>query len=192
MAQKPKKQAVFLELDGVITKEPRLTSDQHVRYYRGALESMARIDTDRFQLFIATNRTDLALGQLKEREFKRFCERFQQDLIDHNIKLSKFYSCPFHPKGKVKFRKESVFRKPAPGMYKIAQQEFDLNLARCWVVGHTTTDILAGLRGGLGTILVKTGEAGEDGAYRVEPHFEETDITAAITRINQFELAMRL
>ena len=140
---------------------------------------------------MATNRQDIAFGGLSEREFRRVCDRFLQDTAQLSVKISKIYSCPFHPKGRAKYRKESVFRKPAPGMFKMAQQEFDLNLSRCWMIGHTSIDILAGSRGGLGTILVETGLAGKDGAFLVEPHFQEHDLAAAVTRIAQFEHALK-
>ena len=111
--------------------------------------------------------------------------------VDGRFRIAKIYRCPFHPKGRAKYRKESVFRKPAPGMFKMAQQEFDLNLSRCWMIGHTTTDILAGSRAGMGTILVETGEGGRDGQFHVEPHFQEPTIRGAVARITSFEHALR-
>jgi phosphoglycolate phosphatase-like HAD superfamily hydrolase len=74
----------------------------------------------------------------------------------------------------------------------MAQQEFDLNLARCWMIGHKTIDILAASRAGMGTILVETGEAGRDGAFLVDPHFVERDITVAVAQIRNFERAQRV
>jgi phosphoglycolate phosphatase-like HAD superfamily hydrolase len=74
----------------------------------------------------------------------------------------------------------------------MAQQEFDLDLHRCWMIGHTTADILAGQRAEVGTILVRTGEAGRDGGYVVEPHFVEDDLWSAVARINSFEHALRV
>jgi histidinol phosphatase-like enzyme len=85
-----------------------------------------------------------------------------------------------------------VFRKPAPGMFKMAQQEFDLNLARCWMIGHKTIDILAASRAGMGSILVETGEGGNDGAFLVDPHFIEPDITRAVAQIRSFERSQRV
>ena len=76
-------------------------------------------------------------------------------------------------------------------MFKMAQQEFELNLSRCWMIGHTTTDILAASRAGMGSILVETGEGGRDGAYHVEPHFQEPTIRGAVARILSFEHALR-
>ena len=192
MARTPDKQAVFFELDGVVLHEPRLNPDGSLAYQERALEALSRIDPRQFLLFVATNRQDIAFGRLSEREFRKVCDRFLEDTAARYTKISKIYSCPFHPKGRMKYRKESVFRKPAPGMFKMAQQEFDLNLHRCWMIGHTTTDILAGSRGGLGTILVETGEAGQDGAFLAESHFQEPNLVAAVSRIAQFEQALRV
>ncbi len=191
MARIPENQAVFFELDGVVLERPRLTAEGEVPYLPHALEALSRIDPTRFLLFVATNRMDIAFGQLREREFKKLCERFVDEARAYGVQIAKVYSCPYHPKGRVKFRKESVFRKPAPGMFKMAQQEFDLNLARCWMIGHRTTDILAGSRAGMGTILVETGEAGRDGEFHVEPHFQEPTIRGAVARITSFEHALR-
>ena len=60
------------------------------------------------------------------------------------------------------------------------------------MIGHKTIDILAGSRGGLGTILVETGEAGQDGAFLVDPHFQEPNLQSAVSRIAQFEHAQKV
>ena len=191
MARIPERQAVFFELDGVVMREPRLDADGLVPYFAGALDALARIDPRRFLLFVATGREDIAFGVLRERDFKKLCDRFLADVAARGLRIAKIYSCPYHPKGRGRFKKASVFRKPSPGMFKMAQQEFDLNLARCWMIGHTTVDILAASRADVGTILVQTGKGGGDEAFLVDPHFEEADIVAAVRRINSFEHALR-
>lgn len=192
MARSPEQQAVFFELDGVVLQQPRLTSEGQVSYYEGALQALVRINPVQFRMFVATNREDIAFGKLSEREFRKVCDRFVSDANDYGVRIDKIYSCPYHPKGRAKYRKESVFRKPAPGMFKMAQQEFDLNLNRCWMIGHRTVDILAASRAGMGSILVQTGEAGRDDAFLVEPHFIEPSIVGAVNRIRSFEAAQRV
>jgi D-glycero-D-manno-heptose 1,7-bisphosphate phosphatase len=184
----PDKQAVFFEFDGVLVEDVRLDPAGRVRWLPGALDALARVDTRIFMIFVGTAREDIAFGKLSERDFRKFCERFVADCEGRGIPIRKIYSCPYHPKGRQRFRKDSVFRKPAPGLYKIAQQEFDLNLARCWAVGHTTTDVLAGSRAGMGTVLVQTGL---DGAFHVEAHRVARDVRDAVAQIHQFELALR-
>ncbi|MBK8977523.1 MAG: HAD-IIIA family hydrolase [Planctomycetes bacterium] len=187
----PDKQAIFFELDGVLVAQPKLEPDGSVPWLPGAREALERIDQRTFLLFIGTAREDIAFGRLRERDFKRLCDALIADCTARHVHFQKIYSCPFHPKGHARYRKESVFRKPAPGIYKMAQQEFDLNLARCWAIGHRTTDVLAAQRAGTGTILVQTGAAGQDGAFVVEPHRTARDLRDAIRQIHAFELASR-
>lgn len=192
MAKIPDKQGLFFELDGVLVEQSRLRPDGTVPFLDRAVEALGRIDPSQFRLFVATSRQDIAFGKLREREFTKFCEAFLQRMHQEQIPIAKIYSCPYHPKGKGRFKKESVFRKPGPGIFKMAQQEFDLNLQRSWMIGHTTADVLAGQRAELGTILVKTGAAGKDGEFQVEPHFTEDDFFEAIQRVNQFEYSLRV
>ncbi|GDY01914.1 D,D-heptose 1,7-bisphosphate phosphatase [Planctomycetota bacterium] len=192
MAKIPDKQGVFFELDGVLVQSPDLNPSGDIEFLPGSLEALGRIDPRRFRMFIATSRHDIAFGQRRERDFTQFCERFLVRMQAESIPITKIYSCPYHPKGKGRFRRESVFRKPGPGIFKMAQQEFDLNLHRCWMIGHTTADILSGQRAEVGTILVRTGKGGLDDEYTIDPNFTEDDFSQAIDRVNQFEHALRV
>jgi D-glycero-D-manno-heptose 1,7-bisphosphate phosphatase len=192
MAKIPDKQGIFFELDGVLVPEARLSPEGQIVFLDRAVEALSRIDLRQFRLFVATSRQDIAFGDLKEREFTRFCEAFLNRMQQEGTPIAKIYSCPYHPKGKGRFRKESVFRKPGPGIFKMAQQEFDLNLQRSWMICHTTADVLAAQRAELGTILLRNGKAGADGEYVVEPHFVEQDVWHAVARINQFEYSLRV
>ena len=192
MAKIPDKQGLFFELDGVLVQQARISEDGTIPYLERAVEALTNVDPQQFRIFVATSRTDIAFGKYRERDFTKFCERFLERMNDEQIPITKIYSCPYHPKGKGRFKKESVFRKPGPGIFKMAQQEFDLDLQRSWMIGHTTSDILAGQRAELGTILVRTGQAGRDGEFQVDPHFVEDDLWHAIARVNQFEYALRV
>lgn len=192
MPKIPDKQGVFFELDGVVLASARLNAAGELDYQDRAIEALGCIDPRLFRLFVATSRRDIAFGELKERDFTRACELFLARMQQEGIPITKIYSCPYHPKGKGRFRRDSVFRKPSPGIFKMAQQEFDLNLPRCWMIGHTTADILAAQRADVGTILVRTGIGGQDQAYVVDPHFIEDDLWHAVARINQFEHALRV
>jgi HAD superfamily hydrolase (TIGR01662 family) len=191
MAKIPDKQGIFFELDGVLVQRARLEADGSIPFLERGIEALTRIDPTQFKIFVATSRQDIAFGELKEREFVRFCEAFVLRMQQEQIPIAKIYSCPYHPKGKGRFRKDSVFRKPGPGIYKMAQQEFDLNLQRSWMIGQTTADVLSAQRAELGTVLVRTGKAGQDGEFEVDPHFVEDDFWHAIARVNQFEYALR-
>lgn len=191
MAKGGTRQAVFFDLHGIVVRPWRDREDYaEPTFYEGALDALRRIDTQRMDLFVSTNQPAVAEGILRERDFKKFqeavCKRFEIE----GIQLRKFYACLYHPKGKGRWRKESVFRKPNTGMLRMAEQEFDLNLKRCWLIGDTSTDILAGSRAGVGTILLETGQAGKDGEFLVEPHFVEKDLATAVRRIHHYEVSL--
>lgn len=191
MAKGGTRQALFFDLHGIVVR-PWTDREDYAQptFYEGALDALRRIDTRNMDLFVATNQAAVAEGILRERDFKKLqeavCKRFEIE----GIPLKKFYACLYHPKGKGRWRKESVFRKPNTGMFRMAEQEFDLNLKRCWMIGDSTTDILAGSRAGVGTILVRTGAGGRDGEFQVEPNFIEDDLAAAIRRIHYYELSL--
>ncbi|MFQ5506868.1 MAG: HAD-IIIA family hydrolase [Planctomycetota bacterium] len=191
MAKAGTRQALFFDLHGILLHPWTDREDYiHPRFFEGALEALGRIDPAKMDIFVATNQQEVARGALRERDFKKFQEAVCQGFEMAQIPLRKFYACLYHPQGKGRWRKESVFRKPNIGMFKMAEQEFDLNLKRSWIVGHTTTDMLAGSRAGLGTILVKTGTGGLDAEFIVEPHFVEEDFATAMRRIQHYELSL--
>ncbi len=191
MAKAGTRQALFFDLHGIVLHQWTDREDYaHPRFFEGALEALGRIDPTKMDIFVATNQCEVASGTLRERDFKKFQEAVCQAFEMAGIPLRKFYACLYHPQGKGRWRKESVFRKPNIGMFKMAEQEFDLDLKRCWVIGHTSVDVLAGSRAGLGTILVRTGLGGHDGEFIAEPHFIEDTIISAIRRIQLYETAL--
>lgn len=191
MAKGGTRQALFFDLHGIMVR-PWTDREDYAQpsFYEGALEALRQIDPTRMDLFVATSQPAVAEGVLRERDFKKFqeavCKRFEIE----GIPLKKFYACLYHPKGKGRWKKESVFRKPNTGMFRMAEQEFDLNLRRCWLIGDSTVDILAGSRANLGTILLRTGQAGSDGEFQIAPNFIENDFASAIRRLRHYELSL--
>lgn len=64
-----------------------------------------------------------------------------------------------------------------------AADKYNIDLSASWFVGDTTMDIQTGINAGMHTVLIHTGEAGQDGKYSVSPEFESTDLLEAIRRI---------
>ncbi len=191
MAKAGTRQAVFFELHGVLLK-PWTGREDYAQpaLLDGALEALQRLDPEQMDFFIASNQCEVAMGTLRERDFRKMQDSLLEIFKEHRIPIRKIYTCLYHPKGKGKWKKESVFRKPNIGMFKMAEHEFDLNLRRSWVICESTSDILAGNRAGLGTVLVRTGKAGLDKTFDVEPHFTVDDVYAATDHIARYEASM--
>ena len=95
------------------------------------------------------------------------------------------YVCPHHPDkgflGEIpELKIECLCRKPQTGLFDLAVQELNISRRDSWMVGDTTSDILAGKRGGLRTILVRTGYSGRDFKYDVEADFVANDLGGAV------------
>jgi D-glycero-D-manno-heptose 1,7-bisphosphate phosphatase len=90
---------------------------------------------------------------------------------------------PHKPDPITKYVKDCVDRKPGTGMLDKARDDLGLDLRKSVLVGDATTDILAGIRAGCRTILVRTGYAGTDGKAVAEPDHVVADLPAAVDLI---------
>ncbi len=185
------RQAIFLERDGILIEpDGYIKSIEQVRFVPGAVEALRAVDPEKFDIFIATDQPGIAFGKIGERAYEKLTEWIVEELRKKEVHITKVYTCPFHPKGRGKWKKESVFRKPNIGIFKMAQQEYNLNLRRCWMVGHSTRDILAAQRAGVADILVTGYGGGTDQEFQVEPTFRERDLRHAVRRILYQEAAL--
>ena len=185
------RQALFLERDGILIEpDGYIKSPEQVRFIPGAVEALQALDPERFDIFIATDQPGIAFGKIGEKAYEKLTAWILEELRKKDVQITKVYTCPFHPKGRGKWKKESVFRKPNIGIFKMAQQEYNLNLRRCWMVCHSTRDVLAAQRAGVPDILVTDYGGGTDGEYQVEPTFKEKNLREAVRRILYQEAAL--
>lgn len=59
----------------------------------------------------------------------------------------------------------------------------NIDLSVSWIIGDTTVDIQTGMNAGLHTALVRTGEAGMDCKYDVQPDLVSDNLLAAVKMI---------
>jgi len=90
---------------------------------------------------------------------------------------------PHMPNAIPEYAEDCADRKPGTGMLEKARDDLDLDLRRSVLVGDATTDILAGIRAGCRTILVRTGYAGKDGKAIAEPDRVAADLSEAVSII---------
>ena len=88
--------------------------------------------------------------------------------------VDRIYYCPHHPeKGfdgeRVELKIACECRKPGIGMIQQAAKDLNIDLARSWLIGDSTTDLQTAKNAGIKSILVRTGYAGKDNKYPVQP-----------------------
>jgi uridine kinase len=109
-------------------------------------------------------------------------------LGEHGAYLDRIYYCPHHPDSgfdeEVKaLKKVCDCRKPAIGMLTQAQKELNADFGASWMIGDSTTDILAAQAAGVRSILLQTGNAGLDEKYPVVPNHISPNLPAAVRYI---------
>lgn len=168
-----KKPAVFLDRDGVLTKEKGYISRaEDLEIFPYAFECVRRIKRKGYYAIVITNQGGIAKGLFTER-----------DLQNMHLYLKKMtgidavYYCPHHPEGTVlQYRKKCHCRKPDTGMFEQACLDFSIDMNRSYMVGDRASDILAGQRAGLRTILLESGYGTKRLEFNVKPDYILEDL----------------
>ena len=148
--------AVFLDRDDTLIEDPGYINDpDQVKLLDGVPEALKDLKALGYKLVVISNQSGVARGILTEKVLQQIHDRLRELLARKGACLDAIYYCPFHPNGAVpKYRKESDWRKPSPGMIVAAAKDFDINLAESWLIGDDRRDIEAGFRAGCKTIFV--------------------------------------
>ena len=68
-------------------------------------------------------------------------------------------------------------------MIEKAKKKFNIDISESWLVGDKTSDIKAGKKSKLKTILVKTGYGGQDNQFKVKADYVFKDLYSAIKKL---------
>lgn len=154
-----KRRAVFLDRDGTINVDVGYPNrwDQ-IAIYPYAFEAVRRLKAARFLTLVVTNQSGIGRGLLTEADLTAIHSRMTEEFVKQGAPLDAIYHCPhFDAAGIAAGGLDCGCRKPAPGMGFRAAAEFDIDLARSFMVGDKVEDILFGLNIGAAPILVRTG-----------------------------------
>ncbi len=154
------KPAVFLDRDGVLIEDVDLLQRElDIHVLEGVPEALNELIQAGFRLIIISNQPVVARGLLTEEQAHCLHHKILCRLNSEKKSLFQAsYFCFHHPEANLpQYRLECECRKPNPGLLLKAAQEHGIDRSRSFFIGDRITDILAGARAGLKTILVKTG-----------------------------------
>lgn len=157
------KRALFLDRDGVINEDMGYVHRiEDFRFIEGIFEFCAAAVRAGYLIVVITNQAGIAKGYYSVRQFRKLTLWMTEQFRTRGIPLRVYY-CPYHPEAVVdRFRRTSSDRKPSPGMILRAARELDIDLARSVLVGDKESDLEAGRRAGVGTILPFHGDTFPD------------------------------
>ena len=142
-----------------------------VEVYPGVPAALARLKAAGFTIIIVTNQSGIPRGHFTEADFHKVHARFAE-LIGPGL-IDAMYYCADHPDT------ATDRRKPGPGMLLDGARDHAFDLARSWMIGDRAGDIEAGVRAGVRSILVRTGEGatahGSGAAYVADSFVDAAD-----------------
>jgi D-glycero-D-manno-heptose 1,7-bisphosphate phosphatase len=185
--------AVFLDRDGTIIEDPGyLNHPDQVKLLAGAGEALRELQQLGFKTVLVSNQSGVARGLVTEEGLEQIHERLRSLLSSRGASLDGIYYCPYHPEGVIpKYRRDSDWRKPNPGMLLAAAQEMGLDLASSWMIGNNQSDIDAGRNAGCRTILISTTRAAPTKGEGRPDHIA-VNIREAVNMIKRFRRTERI
>jgi histidinol-phosphate phosphatase family protein len=178
--------AIFIDRDGTINREiNHLHRPEQLELIPGVGDALRSLNRAGVLAVGVTNQPVLARGDVTWAGLDSIHARLDQLLGQEKAYLDGLYICPHHPdkgfEGEVTGLKVKCnCRKPETGLIDKAVRALSVDRRKSWMVGDATSDIAAGKRAGLRTILVRTGYAGLDGKYEVKPDYVTRDLQAAV------------
>lgn len=134
--------AIFLDRDGVIIQkapEGEYISDwSEVKFLAGALQAIADLCHAGYKVMVVTNQRGVATGKIQAGRLDEIHTRMERAVASYGGKISATYCCTHD------LSDGCGCRKPKPGMLLQAAADYQLNLAHCWMIGDSASDIAAG------------------------------------------------
>ena len=155
--------ALFLDRDGVCNVDHGYVGTQErFEWMPGAKAAIRMAHARGWHVFIVTNQAGVARGLYDETAIQALHGWMQGEILRAGGTIDDFRYCPFHPEAVVPaYRRVSSWRKPAPGMILDLLRAWQLDPARCALVGDQPTDLAAAAAAGVAGHLFPGGDLAE-------------------------------
>ncbi len=162
------KKAIFLDRDGTINVEKNyLYKIEDLEFEVGAIEALKTFSKLGYLLIVVSNQSGIGRGYYTEEDFLNFSEKMNSILKKEGVKIEEFYFCPHHfEEGKGKYKIKCECRKPNNKLIEDAIKKYDIDRTQSFMIGDKISDVEAGIKSGLNSILVRTGHGKEEAKKR--------------------------
>ena len=145
---------VFLDRDGTLVPDAHHpVRPEQLNFYARTGGALRDLRAEGARILVVSNQSAVARGLLTPAGLEAMDRRLRRLARDEGARIDRTYYCPHHPD----ITGPCDCRKPATGLIRRGLREFELKPGWCYLVGDTTTDMAAGRKAGLRTVLVLTG-----------------------------------
>ena len=151
------KPAIFLDRDGTINEDvDYLSRPEDLRLLPGAGEALRLLQND-FVLIVITNQSGIARGLFDEDTLSLIHQRLDSMLAEYGVRISRYYYCPHHPDFPASpYGIECDCRKPKNRLFRLAAQDYNLDLNASWAIGDKLRDCTGAMELGCRGILLSS------------------------------------
>jgi len=143
--------ALLLDRDGVLNHDHGYVgSRERFDWTDGALEAVRLATSRGWHVFVVTNQSGVARGLYDEAAVHDLLGWMRGEALAAGGTIDDYRYCPFHPEGTVaEYRRASDWRKPGPGMINDLVEAWQLDRARCLMIGDQESDMQAAAAAGI-------------------------------------------
>ena len=152
---------VFLDRDGVINvcaaPHHYITDFREFRFLPGVSRAIARLNREGYKVVVMTNQRCIGRGLATAAQIDALHRQMAGALAGEGARIDGIFICP-HEAGTCRCRK------PETGLFEQAGRRFAVDRSHSWMVGDSPSDVEAGRRFGIKTILIGGQDGGVDGS----------------------------
>lgn len=184
------RRAVLLDRDGILnrlvpTGEPGVRESplrpQDVVLMPDAVESVLRLRRAGYLIGCVSNQPAAAKGQVSLDQIKEVHSTVLALLGASGAILDASEICVHHPMGtRPELTRSCTCRKPEPGLLIAVAAALRVDPGDCWMIGDSDSDVIAGQRAGMRTILVETAGSGHKRVGPVGPDLTVSTLSQAV------------
>jgi D-glycero-D-manno-heptose 1,7-bisphosphate phosphatase len=148
-----KKKVVFIDRDGVLNYnlESHVLDSSDLRLYETSFDAIKLLNDHNILNIVITNQAVVGRELISKSQLDDIHDSLIGSFLKNGARLGPIYTCIHRENERCKCRK------PGIGLFDRAVQELSLNRFRGYMIGDYYTDIIAGHKYGLKTLLVRTG-----------------------------------
>jgi D-glycero-D-manno-heptose 1,7-bisphosphate phosphatase len=136
--------ALFLDRDGILNQDDAYVFKKEDFVFFEDVVKLIKWARDRnYWVFVLTNQSGIGKGLYSENEFWEFNRLIEAKLASYQLTLDQIYFSPYHVDSKDSlYCRESLTRKPSPGMLFMAAYDYPIDLTKSIMVGDKKSDVL--------------------------------------------------
>jgi D,D-heptose 1,7-bisphosphate phosphatase len=157
------RRALFLDRDGVVNVDHGwVGTRERFEWSPGAREAIRAATEAGWHVFVVTNQSGVARGHYDEAAVAALHAWMTDEVRRAGGTIDDIRYCPFHEDGIVPaYRRASDWRKPAPGMLLDLIRAWELDPARCVLIGDQPSDMAAAAAAGIAARRYEGGDLAE-------------------------------